>query len=74
MMRVSQKLFSEQIRLTVWFAGITVLSLIDFLATTIWLHNAIMLVAALMVGPIFLLLTLVFLGFSIDTKLKLKKK
>jgi hypothetical protein len=73
MMRVSQKLYREQVRLAMWFAAVTLLSLIDFLATYLWLHNTIMLVGALMVGPIFLLLTLVFLGFSLDTKLKLKK-
>lgn len=69
----TEKMFHEQLRLTKWFAIIAGICGLLVLATYLWLHIFILLVIAIMFGPIFFFLTLVFGSFALASYLKLKK-
>ena len=69
----AQKLYKEQLNLTKWFGIITAICGLLLAASYYWLHSMLILVIGAMFGPIFLLLTLVFGGLAISSKVKLGK-
>lgn len=69
----AHKLFDEQVKLTKWFAILTLVCVGLLAASYFWFHSILLLVIGAMFGPIFLLLTLVFGGLAMATKIKLSK-
>ncbi len=69
----AHKLYQEQLNLTKWFGIVTALCALLLAASYYWLHSMLILVIGIMFGPIFLLLTLVFAGLAIASKIKLDK-
>lgn len=69
----ARKLYQEQLNLTKWFGIITGVCALLLAASYYWFHSILLLVIGVMFGPIFLLLTLVFGGLAIASKVKLRK-
>lgn len=55
-----KKTYKNQLRLTAWFAGITLFCLALMAVSYYWLHSILLLAIGVMFGPIFGLLTVIF--------------
>ncbi|MEN9608450.1 MAG: hypothetical protein RLZZ06_381 [Actinomycetota bacterium] len=73
MIRNQKKAYQEQLKLTRWFAIITLICAGLIAAAFYWLHAVWLLAIGIMFGPIFAVLTVIFGLLALGNRISMRK-